>query len=264
MTMLLVFAVAWALSSLTLTTGVGGGALFVPLLVLALGVDLRIAVATGVVTQLAGISTTTVGHAVDRRVDVSLAVRLGGAAVGGVVLSRVVVDVIPGSVFGAFFVVAMIGVALWIGTHPLPSPTASGARPFPPAAPDRARTPRYPFCQPGHGYALAVLAGTATVLGISGAEIQISALILRCRVPIRGAIATGAAATTLALVAAATAVVASGDVAWHLAAASVPAAAAGALTARSIVRFLPETSFRLGLAALMLVSATAVAVRSVL
>lgn len=54
--------VVWGLSAFTLTTGVGAGVVYSPMLVVFFGLDIPSAVVTSVVVQLAGVGPTALGH----------------------------------------------------------------------------------------------------------------------------------------------------------------------------------------------------------
>lgn len=71
----------------------------------------------------------------------------------------------------------------------------------------------YVFCRPAHGYWIASLAGLATALiGISGAGIQPSTLMLRCRIPAKIAVGTGTAAASMTLAVGSVIVATAGEV----------------------------------------------------
>jgi uncharacterized membrane protein YfcA len=109
------------------------------------------------------------------------------------------------------------------------------------------------------------VAGRVTsLLGMSGAEIQISALMLRCRVPPRIAVGTGTAAAVVTLAAAVVLITVQGRVAWPLVAVSAPAAALGARASRVVATHLPQEAMRRGIGVIMLCSAVELGIRRVL
>ncbi len=261
-----VFPVVWGLSSGTLSTGIGAGVVYAPLFTLALGFDLQTAVGTSILTQVAGVGTTAFGHLREGDTDRPLAARLGTTAVVGVILGWAVVDVIPRIGAEILFVVGMTSIGLWLVAGrrtrlPLPVTSQPAVR----AVFHRGAQTSYEFCRPDQGYVFAVLAGSGTaVLGISGAEVQISALMLRCRVPTLIAIGTGTAAAALALVAASGVAVITGNVAWTVAIVSMPAAVLGSLTSRVFAHRLVEEGLRVGVGLLLTASGLGVGIREIL
>lgn len=258
-------AAVWIMSSLTLTTGVGAGVVYTPLLVLGAGLDLRAAVATSIVIQIAGVGATAIGHLRSGFTDFGLAWWLGGVATGGVVLGAVAADFVPLTLTAEIYAVGFVLVGIWlVATRRAPLPMGLASR--------NARRRRaearvvagetYDFCRPSHGYGLSTLAGVATtVLGISGAEIQITALMLRCGVPVRIAVTTGTVATTVSLAAAVGFLGVTAGRAVAFAGWGIPAAIAGSVTARRVARHLPREGIRLGVGLLVLVSAVGLAYR---
>lgn len=264
MTTAAIAAGVWLLSSLTLTTGIGGGAAYTPLLVILLGLDVPTAIGTSVLTQLGGVATTAAGHAAAGRSDLGLAGRLTAAAVAGLFAVRLVLRAAPTELLEPTFVLALLVVAVWLvadrhAAQPLlPSQSITWTR----LVTAVRAGPIYAFCHPGLGYALAGLAGAATgLLGISGAEVQISGLILRCRLPPRAAVGTGTVASVLPLAAAAAWATVHGQVAWHVAAISVPAAVLGARTSRLLAGRLPAVAMRRGIATVMVLAAAEIGLR---
>ncbi len=261
MSELLWVALVWAMSSLTLTTGIGAGVVYAPALALLFGFDLPAAIATSVVVQVAGVGTTALGHLRNRNSDLAMALRLGVLGSVGVGASRAASSVIPSRGTEIAFVLGMSIVGVWLVAgrrFPLPHPNAA----------TRAQVLRtrdgltYSFCRPSHGYGLAVVAGAATgALGISGAEIQISALMLRCGVPAGVAVGTGTGAAAVSL---ATAVALSiAQVGWAFALYGIPSAVAGSLTARRLSHRVPHEGLRMAIGVLSLLSAVGVAIRAV-
>jgi uncharacterized membrane protein YfcA len=256
--------IVWALSSLTLTTGVGAGVVYAPMFVLVFDLDLPSAVATSILIQLAGVGTTAIGHFSSPTTDRALAIRLGAVGAIGVVAAWLIRSRVPVPLAEAAFVVGIAAVGLWLlkGTRiSVRLPTRRvGATPRPFGG-----LPEYEFCRPAEGYGLAGIAGAATAtLGISGAEIQITALMLRCRVPTVIAIRTGTVAAALTLVVAGALAVGSAQVEWALLLIGVPSAVLGSLTARRLARRLPGRGLRVGLGLLVLLSSLGVALRELL
>ena len=84
-------------------------------------------------------------------------------------------------------------------------------------------------------------AGLATALvGISGAGIQTSALMLRCRIPAKIAVVTSTAAAAMTLAVGSVIVVTAGEVDWSVMVVAMPTAVLGALTARLLARSVPR------------------------
>lgn len=228
-------------------------------LIFLFGFDLSTAVATSLIIQLAGVGTTAYGHHRSGRTDPKLALRLGATAVVGVVAVRAAPSLIPRSGAEIAYVIVMSIVGAWLlaGRRlPMPHPAHSGTATRILHTRDGSA---YEFCRPGHGYGIAGLAGAGTgTIGISGAEIQLSALMIRCGVPASAALGTGTTAAALALAVAAASSVGSAVVSFVYL--GVPAAVAGSLTAARIShRLLPE-GLSIGVGLLGLLSAIGVAV----
>lgn len=250
----------WTMSSFTLTTGIGAGAVYAPALVFLFGFDLPAAIATSVVIQLAGVGSTALGHLRDQRTDPAWALRLGVLGGAGVVGSQAASSVIPRRGTEIAYVVGMSIVGGWlVAGRRLPPPD-----PVPATASQVLRTgdgTTYPFYRPRHGYSLAAAAGAGTgALGISGAEVQISALMLRCDVPPGVATGTGTGAAAVSLVVALAFTIS--HVGWLFALFGIPAAVAGSHTARRLAHQLHPEGLRVAIGVLGLLSAVGVAIRA--
>lgn len=260
--------VVWGLSAFTLTTGVGAGAVYSPMFVFVFGLDIPSAVATSVVVQLAGVGTTALSHRRDLNTDPGLAFRLGGIAAVGVVMVSLIGSRVPAMVSEIVFVVGMlsIGVAILTGVHLSREPVVVDTHSRRRLSTRQSRDgTTYDFCRPSHGFELAWVAGVATgALGVSGAEVQISSLIVRCRVPTRIAVGTGTVAAALALLAASALAVFGHGVAWSLAVVAIPAAVLGSMTARFSARHISDNTLRVVIGLLVIVSAAGVAVRELM
>lgn len=259
--------VVWMLATLTLTTGVGAGVVYSPMFVIFFDLDLESAVATSILIQLAGVGTTAVGHLADPATDRALAVRLGAWGVVGVGAAWAVGGLIPVAVAEVLFVIAMTTIGVWLsmGTR---SPRLV-ERLIPAASMiDRRATAEgveYEFCRPRQGYVFAGLAGAATsVLGVSGAEIHITALMARCGVPTQIAIGTGTVAAGLGLAGAAVVATISGGVAPAILVVAAPAAVVGSWTARHVAHRFSAAILRPLLSLLVIASAIGVAFREIL
>ncbi len=255
-------AVVWLLAALTLTTGVGAGVVYSPMFVIFYGLDLQSAVATSIVIQLAGVGSTAVGHVFSRNVDRTLSGRLGRFGLGGALAAWAIKDRIPATAVEVVFVVSMLAIGVWlfVGTRPL--------RALAVAKDDSGRhrvganKAAYEFCKPNQGYGFSALAGAATsILGVSGAEIQVTALTARCNVPTPIAIGTGTVAATVALLGASLLAVAGRAIDWPIALVAIPAAALGSWAARSVAGHLPAQTLSLLLPVLVIASALGVAAR---
>lgn len=259
--------VVWILSALTLTTGVGAGVLYSPMFVVMFGLDITTAVGTSLVIQLAGVGTTAFGHHQAEDTDRELSLQLGSVAVAGVIVVWLARDLIPEVAWEVVFVAGMLSVGIWLlmGVRVRKSGSI-GVRSREPLTLRRAQDGTiYDFCRPSQGFVLAWVAGVATGgLGVSGAEVQISSLIARCRVPMRIAIGTGTVAAAVALVVASAFAVVGRDVEWSLAVVAIPAAVVGSLSARIGARGVPERAMRVAIALLVITSALGVAAREVI
>jgi uncharacterized protein len=259
-----IFALVWVLSALTLTTGVGAGVVYAPVFLLFFEMSPAMATGTSILIQFAGVGTTAVGHIRGGSTDRTLAGRLALAAVFGLVVGRVTYGLIPHTGAQIAYVAGLAAVGAWLlfsRRRPLSAPTN------PDQAEQRVTSDEvsYVFCRPTHGYWLASLAGLATALiGISGAGIQSSALMLRCRLPPKIAVGTGTAAAAITLAVGSVMVAVAGEVDWPVIAIAIPAAILGALTARLLAKGVPPQWLAPAIGFLMLAMAAGLTVGEVL
>jgi uncharacterized membrane protein YfcA len=262
-----VAAGVWLMSSLTLTTGIGGGAAYIPMLVVLVGLDVATAIGTGIVIQLAGVTTTAAGHLVAGRTDLALALRLATAALAGLVVTRLALYPVAAAAIEPGVSIALIAVAVWIAFgRPQPEPvlpaTPWSCRQLGPtlrAGPPLSVLPAQARLRPGgRGRTRHVAAGDERRGDPDlGAHAALSG-------PPRIAVGTGTAAAVVTLAAAVVLITVQGRVAWPLVAVSAPAAALGARASRVVATHLPQEAMRRGIGVIMLCSAVELGIRRVL
>jgi uncharacterized protein len=259
-----IFATVWVLSAITLTTGVGAGIVYAPVFLLFFQMSPATATGTSILIQFAGVGATAVGHMRLGTADRSLAVRLALAGTVGLIVGRATYQLIPHVAAEFAFVAGLTTVGVWLVVarqRALPPPSGSGGGELRTTA----NAGPYIFCRPAHGYWIASLAGLATALiGVSGAGIQISALMLRCRIPAKIAVGTGTGAAAITLAVGSLLVATAGEVDWAVASVAVPAALLGSLTARLLARSFPARGLGRAVGILILTMAAGLTISEIL
>ncbi len=178
--------------------------------------------------------------------DRPLAARLALAGTAGLVVGRATYQMVPHFAAEVALVLGLAAVGVWLLV------TWRRVFPLPPRSNDTERRlvpgfGSYTFCRPTHGYRLASVVGLVTaMIGISSAGIQISALMLRCRIPAKIAVGTGTAAASITLAIGSLIVAAAGEVDWAVATVAVPAAVLDSLMARNLARGVPTRGLGVG------------------
>ncbi|MBN1880806.1 MAG: sulfite exporter TauE/SafE family protein [Deltaproteobacteria bacterium] len=107
------FFVGIAIATVVTITGIGGGVLWMPFLMLVLRLPPDVAVPTALAIQVAGIGSGTVRYLWIKRVDVPLALLCIGTAVPMVVLGSFVSQRLPSHILEVALGLVTIGIALF-------------------------------------------------------------------------------------------------------------------------------------------------------
>jgi len=206
------FPIAIAIAALANGAGVGGATFFSPLFVLALRLDPRVAIGTALITEIFGFGSGVLAHARVRAIDWGLVRRLMTwsipLAVGGSLIAGFVDPDLLKIVLG----VGLLGVAFaFVRHHDHDEEDAAIARgegvvePSEPRLIETTDGERYEYrlCRRGEGRWYAAAGGLFVGLISTGlGELNSYALVKRCRVPTRVAIASGVAVVAVTALAA--------------------------------------------------------------
>src|SRR5436309_11173380 len=201
---LLLLAVAAFLAGLAGSyLGIGGGIFLIPFMTLALGIDIKVAIAT----SLIGVIATSCGAASvyvrDHLTNLRLAMFLEVATTLGAIVGAVVGLLLPGPyLFGVFAAVVVYAAAAMARTRetakdrayqageesPLASRLALGSVYF---DQEDQGVYRYRVERPVAGFGISATAGLFSgLLGVGGGFIKVPAMNMLMRVPMKAAVAT--------------------------------------------------------------------------
>ncbi len=178
--------------------GLGGGVFLVPIFTLFFGVDQKLAIGASAV---AVVTNSVVGSTVhlrsgftNLRLAMLLQVTMASGALIGALTSVFAPERIINAIFGAVLLYAAVSMALRRQAVPTntnrPDPWGLGARYYDPAA---RRTVRYVPERVGLGLGISGVAGVISgMLGVGGGVIQVPAMNLLMRVPVKAAAGTSA------------------------------------------------------------------------
>jgi uncharacterized membrane protein YfcA len=180
--------------------GVGGGMLLVPMLTLALGVDIRYAIGASIVSVIATSSGAAAAYLRERLANIRVGIFLEIATVSGAIAGGLLAGKLPARflffVFGLALAVASLAMLLKL--------TAAKDEPVPPSAlADRLglhgtywdevdqREAAYRVTNVGAGMAMMFVAGGASgLLGIGSGALKVPALDVAMRLPLKVSTAT--------------------------------------------------------------------------
>ena len=222
MTSLLLFLTGIATGVLGALVGIGGGVVLVPALLLGFGLNIKVAVATSLVSVIA--TSTAAGSAYVKEgvanmrlgVVLEIATALGGLS-GGLIAA-----VVPGSVIAGVFSVVMFITAVLLVRDVAPAtlPTAAAAtsagptmRAMATSFDDQGELVAYQPRRLGAGMGVSSIAGVLSgLLGVGGGFVKVPAMNLVMGVPIKAAAATSNFMIGVTALASLTAYLARGDV----------------------------------------------------
>ncbi len=227
--------------------GVGGGIVMVPLLVILLGFDAKVATATSLAAIIVTATVGTITHAWLDNVDWKYALLIGMPALAGLMAGLWIKDRISSGSLTLGFAAVLVGVAVWLAVEPSPDGLVESL--------DATRA----VTVGGLGIAAGVLAG---LFGVGGGILFVPALTLVVGMPQLVAEGTSLLAIIPVSILGSVRQHRAGTVRWRAAlvmgAASVVTAIAGAFAADVT----PDRTLRLLFALLVLAAAAQLAARA--
>lgn len=223
-------SVAGALGTLL---GIGGGVFLVPFLNAGLGIDFKVAAATGLMTVIATSSVVSAGRAGRHLINLKLGMLLEVATTVGGLIAAFSVAYLSDHALHLIFAIVTTAIAILMLSrldrrnvlHPSTSPGTLGGRFH---DDDTGREVVYQVKRLPLGMAASFLAGYVSgTLGIGGGILKVPVLNAWCGVPMRAAAATGALMIGVTAAASAPLYFARGQVNPPIAAAAVIGVLAG-------------------------------------
>lgn len=223
-------SVAGALGTLL---GIGGGVFLVPFLNAGLGIDFKVAAATGLMTVIATSSVVSAGRAGRHLINLKLGMLLEVATTVGGLIAAFTVAYLSNHTLHLIFAIVTAAIAILMLSrldrrnvlHPSTSPGRLGGRFH---DDDTGREVVYQVKRLPLGMAASFLAGYVSgTLGIGGGILKVPVLNAWCGVPMRAAAATGALMIGVTAAASAPLYFARGQVNPPIAAAAVIGVLAG-------------------------------------
>jgi uncharacterized protein len=147
-------------------TGLGGGVVLVPLLVLAFGVDLRYAVGASLVSVIATSSGAAAAYVREGYTNVRIGMFLEVATTLGALAGASLAAVIPGSAVAVVFGVVLL-VSAWLSGQPHPEPPP--VRPADPLAARLRLDGHYPTPEGPRSYRVGRVPLGFGLMGVAGA-----------------------------------------------------------------------------------------------
>ncbi len=247
-----VFPVSILFSTVAIGSGVSGALFFSPFFMLVVGLSPVQAVGAGLLTEVFGMGNGLRSYVRARLVDYATAKCLLLGALPFVVVGAIAADMIPSRVLKTIFGAGLLILAAFLILVRSPEECEPGDRAIPLI--DRKSEGRgttviqardgtayeYPTCWRLPGVLMAAVGGLLTGMISAGLpEISTTQLVVRCRVPPRVAIATSV--FTLALVAAAGAVIHAlhAQPVWHVVGWSIPGVLIGSTIGSRLGKYLP-------------------------
>ena len=158
--------------------GIGGGVLFVPILVLIFGFDMRRAIGTSLLAILITAASSTIAYLRERKINFRLGLLLEAASVPGAVLGAYFAAKAPVIILKTLFIVLLVGMSIKIvrGNN------------IPEVDDFNASLEKRGLAQ---ALALSFLAGFLSAsLGIGGGVLKVPILVTTLKIPIHQAIGT--------------------------------------------------------------------------
>ncbi len=158
--------------------GIGGGVFLIPFMTLALGIDIKVAIATSLIGVIATSSGAASVYVRDHLTNLRLAMFLEVATTIGAIAGAVVGILVPNVyLFLTFGVVVLYAAASMVRVGE--------------TAKDRAYVYRYRVDRPGAGFGASAAAGVFSgLLGVGGGFIKVPAMNILMHVPMKAAVAT--------------------------------------------------------------------------
>lgn len=195
------FPIAIVVAAVANGAGVGGATFFSPLFVLVLRLQPQVAIGTALITEVFGFASGVTAHARAKAIDWKLAGMLMTASVPAAVVGSLLGGVLSETLLKTLLGIGLIGVAAaFIGHHEREAEDAAIARGDGVVEPyirrslttSDGQTYAYRVCRRNEGRGFAGVGGLFVGLISTGlGEADSYALVKRCRVPTRVAVATG-------------------------------------------------------------------------
>ncbi len=194
---ILVFVTSLAAGLLGSLTGLGGGGIIIPILVLLMGVDMRYAIGASLIAVIATSSGAAAAFVREGFTNVRLAMLLEVATVGGAIIGALLAAHVPVQALTILLGLVMLWTAWQSRSAPPPVPPDVPADPlatrlrldstYPSRAGDGTSTlkPYHVRNVPG-GFAMMTLAGVLSALvGVGGGILKVAAMDRMMRVPFK-------------------------------------------------------------------------------
>lgn len=186
---LTIFIVAYCSGVLGVLTGLGGGVIIVPVLMMAFKIDVRLAMAVSLVSVMATSSGAAIAFRRKNYTNIRLGIFLESTAVAGAIVGALLVHVLPVRVIAVTFgIVLLIAAAISLKTLKDRRYTAIS---HPWARTLRLDTPEYHVYRVPAGLGIMTMAGMLSgLLGIGSGAFKVIALDLAMGLPYKAATST--------------------------------------------------------------------------
>lgn len=241
-------------STVAIGTGVSGALFFSPFYMLVVGLSPAQAVGAGLLTEVFGMGNGLRSYVRQRVVDYATARWLLLGAVPAVAVGASVAHMVPEGILKVLFGAGLVVLAASLLFMPSPAQCVPGAREGELIRERskgkgmtvvRARdgtTYEYPTCWRVPGVLLAVLGGALTGLISAGLpEVSTTQLILRCRLPVRVAVATSVFTLAITAVVGAAIHALAAQPPWHVIAWSIPGVLVGSTLGSGVGKYIPSS-----------------------
>jgi uncharacterized membrane protein YfcA len=241
-------------STIAIGTGVSGALFFSPFFMIVVGLSPAQAVGAGLLTEVFGMGNGLRSYVGQGVVDYATARWLLLGAVPTVAVGALVAHMVPEGTLKVVFGAGLVVLAAFLLFMPSPAKCVPGAREGELIRKHskgkgitvvRARdgtTYEYPTCWRVPGVSLAALGGTLTGLISAGLpEISTTQLILRCRLPVRVAVATSVFTLAITAVVGASIHALAVQPAWQVVAWSIPGVLVGSMLGSWAGKYVPSS-----------------------
>ncbi|HEX9708564.1 MAG TPA: sulfite exporter TauE/SafE family protein [Candidatus Thermoplasmatota archaeon] len=265
-TLVLLGVAAFAAGAAGAVLGVGGSVLLIPFMSIGLGLDMKTAIATGLLSVIGTSAGAAAPYLRQGLANVRLGVLLAvGTSSGALAGALVAVDLDSRYLF-ATFAAATLGVGAYMARagetarerawRPAPAPSGRLRLDGQYFDPEDAAFYRYTVARPGTGVLAGVGAGALSgLLGVGGGFVMVPAMTGVMRVPLKPAVATSSMLLGITGAASAAVYLAGGFVDPLLAMAALLGVSGGTRVGIRFMRRTPERTVRLAFAALLVVVA---------
>ncbi len=194
------FPAAILISTIAMSTGIGGAVFFSPLFMLALKLEPKIAIGAALITELFGFSSGLIAYYKARLIDFKLAKNLLLFSVPAAIIGAYYADLVPPIVLKAVFAVGLVFIGFQLFNAWRKEEREKKemehleevAKTYESELIDaEGKKYRYTICNKNMGRSLAVIGGAFVgMISVGLAELQDYHLVARCKVPTPIAVAT--------------------------------------------------------------------------